>query len=112
VSSARDNFYAHFQTLTYVRDSSHHLEDRIRGRRRGDIKIDLKPINIPGFMKSYAGVLALDNLNNNRYGSTMANGNYGEVEVSIDSLNKARDCIQETIDAFEWEGFKAYHPQY
>jgi len=38
------------------------------------------------------GVLALNNLNGSRYGSTMNDGHYGEVDVSPESMEKLR-CI-------------------
>ncbi len=101
VTNARDDFYRSLPTLTGVRDTSHHLEDRARGRdRRG------KPLAIKSVMNNAisapGGVLILGNLNGNRYGSTMEDGSFGEVEVSVQSLELARSAIQACIDAFAW----------
>jgi len=49
------------------------------------------------------GVLMLGNLNGNKYGSTMEDGSFGEVEVSAQSLDLARSAIQTCIDAFTWK---------
>lgn len=101
VTTARDDFYRSLPTLTGVRDTSHHLEDRARGRNRRGKPLAIKPvvnnaINAPG------GALILDNLNGNQYGSTMEDGSFGEVEVSVQSLDVARSAIQSCIDAFSW----------
>ncbi len=56
------------------------------------------------------GVLILGSLNGNKYGSTMENGFYGEVEVSVQSLELARMAIQTCIDAFSWKPPKHHVP--
>lgn len=102
VMTAHDDFYRLLPTLTGVRDTSHHLEDRARGRDRRGKALALKPVmnnmvNAPG-----GGVLIIGSLNGNRYGSTMEDGSYGEVEVSAQSLGVAQAAIQTSIDAFHW----------
>jgi len=102
VATARDEFYRSLPTLTGVRDTSHHLEDRARRRDRRGRQIALKPVENNMISAPGGGVLILGNLNGNRYGSTMEDGSFGEVEVSVESLDLARKAIQACIDAFSW----------
>lgn len=88
-----------FPTLREVRNSAQHLEDRGRGLGKGG-----RPLKLS------AGVLFLGCLNDNRYGMTMADGQYGEVEVSLQSLQNAQVCIQKTLNAFKWTGPKRHCP--
>lgn len=110
VMTAHDDFYRRLPTLTGVRDTSHHLEDRARGRNRRGKALALKPVmntmvNAPG-----GGVLIIGSLNGNRYGSTMEDGSYGEVEVSAQSLAAAQSAIQTSIDALHWRPPKHHVP--
>lgn len=102
-------FQIEFPDLIEVRNSAHHVEDR--GRRLGKraIPLDLKPID-NNMIKSSGGTLIMSCLNGNKYGNTMADGFYGEVEVSLHSLNFVRDCIQKIINSFTWKGSKSYYP--
>jgi hypothetical protein len=56
------------------------------------------------------GVLILESLNNNLFGTTMADGHYGEIEVSVGTLGLARECVQGVISAFAWKGWKRHEP--
>jgi hypothetical protein len=109
VLAARDDFYGKLPDLTGVRDTSHHLEDRARGRDRRGKPLAIKPvmntaIHAPG------GALILSNLNGNRYGSTMEDGSFGEIEVSAQSLELARLAIQTCIEAFTWRPSRHHEP--
>ncbi len=46
----------------------------------------------------------MNSLHNNRYGCTMADGHYGQVEVSQTSLRATANLVQGTLDAFDWTG--------
>lgn len=96
-------------SLTGVRDSAHHPEDRARGLGKWNKPLDLKPID-NNMIKSQGGALVLDSLNGSRYGSTMADGHYGEVDVSPETLVHAVKAIQTSLDAFSWQGGKRYTP--
>ena len=109
VSAAHDEFYREFPSLTGVRDSSHHLEDRVRGRDRRGRPLALKPVD-NSMVHAPGGALILGSLNGNRYGSTMEDGSYGELEVSTGSLDAARLAIQKAIDSFSWMGPKRHTP--
>lgn len=101
-----------FPDLTGVRNTSHHLEDRARGLDAQKVPqpIKLKPVNAD-FIVGSQGDLILDNLHGTKYGCTMANGRYGVVDVSLDSLLKVQSIIQNVFDAFEWVGFRHHLPR-
>lgn len=50
------------------------------------------------------GVLALDILNGDKYGSTTADGRYAEIEVNGATLTTVHACLQAVIDALPWRG--------
>ena len=62
-------------------------------------------IHAPG-----GGVIVLDMLDNNRYGGTLADGAYGEVEISAASVASAQQLIQQVFDAFSWRGPRQHGP--
>jgi hypothetical protein len=95
--------------LRGVRNSSAHVEDRSRGFGPGGAPLDLKPvdnllIHAPG------GVIAIESLCNNRFGSTMADGYYGELEISAEALAGVCVVLQQVIDAFNWKGPPRHSP--
>ena len=92
-----------FPNLKGVRDSAHHAEDRARGLGQHQRPLSLKPIG-NGLVRADGGALILDSLNNDHYGSTMSDGEYGEVPVTVKSLDYARASVQRVIDAYEWQG--------
>jgi hypothetical protein len=106
----RDAFYSALPTLTGVRDTSHHLEDRARGLDRRGQPLTLKPVVNPMISAPGGGVLILNSLNNNRFGSTMNDGEFGEVEVSPATVAFAQAAIQGTLDALRWKGPRRYEP--
>lgn len=56
------------------------------------------------------GALILNSLNGNNFGATMADGHYGEVEVSQSSLGTIRDHIESLVGAFPWTGPEQHFP--
>lgn len=110
VATAHDVLGAAVPNLRGVRNSVAHFEDRSRGLGRDKKPLALKPvvnrmINAPG-----GGVLMLESLLNNRFGSTMEDGHYGEVEVSIETLKTAAECVQRVLNAFAWKGPRRHSP--
>jgi hypothetical protein len=100
-----------FPNLRGVRNSSQHLEDRSRGlgAGRNPQPLELKPIannliNAPG------GALVLNCLNGSKYGSTMADGHYGEIDVSPESMQRLQSVLQELLSLFKWRGPKQHAP--
>lgn len=99
-----------FPDLRGVRNTSHHIEDRIRGLGVGGKELDLKPIENSFIYAPGGGVLAINNLNGTKYGSTMSNGHYGEVDISPDSMEKLQEIIQEVLMSFKWKGPLRHKP--
>jgi hypothetical protein len=110
VAKYHQRFKASFPDLKGVRDSEQHREDRGRGLDRKGNPLNLKPIDNNMISAPGGGVLALGNLNGNRYGNTLDDGSYGEVEVSPASLREAQVCIQGIIDELAWNGPKRHYP--
>lgn len=80
------------------------------GRRQGNQKIDLKPIDEGTIHAPGGGVTVPSSLNNNRFGCTMADGQFGEVEVSSGTLTDVGGLTQRTIDVFVWQGPGRFAP--
>jgi hypothetical protein len=104
-------FSASFIELRGVRNSSQHMEDRSRGlgAGRNPKPLELKPID-NGFIKADGGVLVLNSLNGTKYGNTMADGHYGEVDVSPASMEALHSVFQEVLNTFNWKGPKGHLP--
>lgn len=99
-----------FPHLRGVRNSAQHPEDRARRLGPGGKPLDLKPVqnsivNAPG-----GGVLMLNCLNGSNYGSTMADGHYGEVDVSPESMAKLQKIIISVFGEFKWKGSRQHAP--
>jgi hypothetical protein len=104
-----------FPTLVAIRNSAHHPEDRIRGVRGGrggrETPIVAQPILLRNAMYAPGGgVIVLDFLNDNRYGGTLADGTYAEVEISAGTVTGAQQLIQQVLDAFSWRGPRPHKP--
>lgn len=106
------DFYVFFPELREVRNSAQHIEDRGRGlgAGRNPKPLDLKPVD-NRVIKANGGALILNQLIGNKYGNTMSDGHYGEVEVSECSLKFVQGCIQTILDSFTWEGAQQHYPQ-
>jgi hypothetical protein len=98
-----------FPDLREVRNSSHHMEDRTRSLGKYGKPIDLKPIDNQ-LLKADRGALVLNSLNGTKYGNTMADGHYGEVDVSPQSMEVLSSIFQEILDSFQWKGQKSHLP--
>lgn len=92
-----------------VRNTVAHESERALLRRQGGKSINLQPVE-NSMISAPGGVLVLNSLNNNRYGCTMADGHYGEVEVSPDSLLATTELVQNVLDAFVWTGPERWSP--
>lgn len=99
-----------FPLLVTVRDSAHHREDRVRGQAR-EKRLDLQPILSGPIHAPSGGVLVIDMLDGNRYGGTLADGSYGEVEISSTTVATARDLVQRALNSFTWTGHIEHRPR-
>ena len=111
VATALERFRVSVPDLRGVRNSVAHYEDRSRGLDRDEKPLDLKPTSLPLARAFLGKCLALENLCGNRFGSTMADGHYGEVEVSRTTLEAAGAAIQAVINAFRWKGLPQHWPE-
>lgn len=98
-----------FPALREVRNSAHHIEDRTRFLGKYGKPLHLKPIDTEA-IKAPEGALVLNNLNGSKYGSTMADGHFGEVDVSPESLTSLQGLLSEVLSAFKWKGPKQHLP--
>ena len=101
VSKIKSMMGEKFPDLLHVRDSSHHIEDRVLGKHRKKI-IELQSIDSDG-IKTGGGVLVLSHLSGSSFSCTMYDGHLGKVDVTRETLNIVRDIIQRVIDSFKWK---------
>ncbi|HGH4595063.1 TPA: hypothetical protein ACJIWN_000822 [Enterobacter cloacae] len=99
-----------FPHLRAVRNSAQHLDERAClkgafGKRLDPKGVSNESYNVP------PGTLMLDNLNGSKFGTTMADGHYGEIDVTQETLEIIRDIVQEVIYSFQWEGAKEFLPR-
>ncbi|MGF7049108.1 hypothetical protein J2T13_003616 [Paenibacillus sp. DS2015] len=92
-----------YPNVSKLRNSEAHKEDRIRRIGREGVKIKLKPLR-NNIIRSSTGMLISSTLNDNKLGYTMDNGKYGELEVSLDTLNVLTEAYQKILDSFDWIG--------
>jgi hypothetical protein len=100
-----------FPDLRGVRNSSQHHEDRVRSLGNRGKPLDLKPIT-DGMVPPELPVLALNNIHGSKYCTTMEGGEYGEVDITPDSMRLLRDILQGVINAFAWSGPSCHLPGY
>src|SRR2546427_8244183 len=110
VAVLKESFSQSFPTFREVRNSAQHVEDRIRGLGRGGQPLNLRPVQNQMVNAPAGGVLIIDSLNGNKFGGTLANGEHGEIEVSVASLERVGDLVQALIDSFQWKGSKRHYP--
>lgn len=114
ISDLHDQFANDFPDLRGVRNSAQHMEDRARGlgaKKKNKVlqPLVLKPIKNE-LISSKSGAIVLNCLNGNKYANTMADGHYGEVEVSPKSMIELQSILQKVLDSFTWEGSKSHLP--
>lgn len=98
-----------FPDLREVRNSTQHMEDRARGLGRGGKLLNLQPVDNEA-IRAPSGALILNNLIGSRYGSTMADGHYGEVDVTPESMQRLQNILQSVLNAFNWTGPRQHEP--
>lgn len=106
----RDQLLAVFPDLRGVRNSVQHIEDR--SRRLGSRKkpLDLKAVD-NGMVSAPAGkLLILSNLSGSRFGCTMADGHYGEIDISDASMVALQGVMQDFLNSLRWKGEKKFEP--
>jgi hypothetical protein len=101
-----------FPHLRGVRNTAQHLEDRSRGLGAGrePKPLDLKPITNNFINAPSGGVLVLNSLNGSRYGSTMSDGHYGEIDVAPESMQHLQRILEGVLQSFQWRGPRQHAP--
>jgi hypothetical protein len=102
---------ASFPDLRMVRNSAHHVEDRIRGLASENKPLDRKPIAAGGINAPGGGIVVIGSLCDSRYGATMANGEFGEVDVSKISMLYLQRIFQGVLNSFDWIGPPQHLPR-
>lgn len=110
IAALHARFAQEFPDLRGVRNTVQHLEDRSRGLGTGKTPLELKPITNTPINAPGGGVLVLNCLNGSRYGSTMADGHYGEVDVSSESMERLQEILLGVLQSFKWHGPKQHSP--
>jgi len=110
VVEARAELLSSLPDLRGVRDSTAHFEDRSRGLAKGGKILESKPVLNQLVHATAGGIVILESLAGNRFGSTMSNGEFGQVEISEKSLSAAARTVQNILDAFKWKGPRQHHP--
>jgi len=110
VADSHRQFLDAFPDLRGVRNTAQHLEDRARGLGPGNKPLDIKPQINTATGTTGARFLALNWLLGSRYGHTMSNGEYGEIDVSHESMIKVQRILRDVLCAFTWKGPKQHQP--
>ncbi|WP_129232831.1 hypothetical protein [Cronobacter condimenti] len=109
LAESRALFISKFPELRHVRNTTHHLEQRALRLDRFNKPLRIKGIDKPG-LKTNDTTLVLNNLRGTRFGCTLNNGNYGEVDISRESLEDMRLIVQNVINSFPWAGLSQHLP--
>lgn len=115
VTQFHTQFIEAFPHLRGVRNTVQHIEDRARGlgagfRGQPPKPLDLKPISNWIADAPAGNVLILNALSGSKYGSTMADGNYGEIDVSVESMQLLQKILEGVLQSFKWTGQKQHEP--
>ena len=97
-----------FPDLKDVRDSFHHLEDRLRGMDRNKKPLQLKPIEWNGISAPNGGLVL--SLRASCIGGYDNDGRFGFVEVTAASMEKVRNILGMVFEFFSWIGEKQVEP--
>lgn len=104
----------YFPNLRPVRNTMQHLEDRSRGldASRPPKPMNLKRIDNNEIDAPNGGVLVFNSLNGSNFEATMADGELGSVEISIQSLEKLQEILTGVLNSFKWKGPKQHKPTF
>jgi hypothetical protein len=97
--------------MKHIRDAIQHGEDRVRGKDRRNKPILLLPVDNSAVSAPHGGVLIYDQLNGRRFGCSLADGSFGEVDISIETAMRVRDAVQDVINTLVWTGPRDHVPR-
>lgn len=110
VFDQKGKFFRLFPQLKDVRDSLQHHEHRGRGLDKNGQPLNIQPGSKGGITTIGSKSLVLNHLNGNKFGTTINDGQFVEIEISDQTLKLVQQCIQELIDSFNWEGHGSNKP--
>lgn len=108
ISEIEKTFYKALPDLKEVRNSIQHAEDRSKGMARQK-KIDLKKVDT-GKMAIEGKVFVSAGLMDNKFGVTMADGHYGAIEISAETVHVMLNALLGVYSEFKWSGWKQRFP--
>ncbi|MBO3270740.1 hypothetical protein [Hymenobacter defluvii] len=94
-----------FPDIVAIRNSAHHMEDRVRGLHGIHTKksIPLVETLLDDNLISVKGVTVAAVIGT-KYGNTLTDGRLAMIDVSEASMQKLQSIYQEVINCFEWSG--------
>ena len=94
-----------------VRNTVNHIDERSMGKRR--IRGKLQDIELQELDTSpFKGKILFNSvLNGNRFGCTLEDGSYGEIEISEKTLLAVLDCLIRGYRVFEWINWPQHFPR-
>ncbi len=110
VIDQKNKFFQLLPQLEHVRNSVQHHEYRVRGLNKDSQPLDIQPGSKGGINIVGGKSLVLNHLNGNKFGTTINDGQFVEVEISDQTMKPVQQCIQGIIDSFSWEGIGSSHP--
>lgn len=105
-----------FPDLREVRNSIHHPEDRARGLGGFNrVTKSLNPLAPKAVINRIlsapeGGVAVMGALAGDKFGCTKADGQYGEVSISQESMQSLKVIFDRLLSNFEWRGPKQHSP--
>ncbi len=98
--------------LRSVRDSSHHMEDRVRRLGKYEKPLDLKPVTHSMIGTGPAGsVFGLDSLEGDHLCTTGTDGAYHRFPITAGTVKVAQQAVQRSLDSLNWEGHSTVTPE-
>lgn len=101
LKSAFDKF---LPDLKKVRDSCHHMEQRILGLTFDKPIPPLQSIEMPGFYKKAPGGILLNNLHGSQLGTMAADGSYALIDISDNTVDNIFGLLKGIYASFKWAG--------
>lgn len=99
-----------FPDLREIRNSAHHLEDRVRFVGDHGKPIRIKPFETTT-VKSTGKTMVIGMIEGCNYGFTKGDGKFGSIPVSPETLSKIQKVVQDVYEAFKWKGTKEHMPR-
>ena len=109
ISTISDQFFKEVPDLKEVRNSIQHAEDRSKGMVWNK-EIDLKPIDMEKISIQGAALVSMG-LNGRKFGTTMADGHYGAIDITEDTVVIMRTALLAVYSEFEWTGGAQLFPR-